>query len=86
VSPAPYRKLHGDFPVLQPLPHILHRLPYPFLFTVLMEKPSACSENQPQLIKANCGYVTTVKQVVGSSCKCAYHNHNNAWTLQRFKV
>ena len=77
MSLAPYRKLNGDFPVLQPVPHLLHRLPYPVLFTVLKGKPSACSENQPQLIKANCGYVTTVKQVVGSSWKYTYHNHNN---------
>ena len=67
VSLAIYRKLNGDSPVLQPVPHLLHRLLYPLLFTVLKEKPSACSENQPQLIKTNCGYVTVVKQVVGSS-------------------
>jgi hypothetical protein len=78
VSLAAYRKLNGYFPVLQPVPHLLHRLPYPFLFIVLKGKPSACSENQPQLKKANCGYVTTVKQVVGSSCKYTYRNHNNA--------
>jgi hypothetical protein len=91
VSLVPYRKLNDDFPVLQPVPHLRHRLPYPFLFTVLKEKPSACSENQPQLIKANCGYVTAVKQVVGCSCKhtCSTITITRPElrsTLQRYKV